>query len=137
MATTNAMTVTSDTTLGDLNQNDRANFKEAVLKRQKTFAFPGVIGAREFMGDAFNNIMRRCGIKIKRGDHKAHIDKQLKKHGIRVEHRTYPPEEQLYRSGLFIYKRGEMMGFVSSPFVKVSGLYTPPKYFIMTTEREM
>ncbi|MBI9090722.1 MAG: hypothetical protein JEZ12_16010 [Desulfobacterium sp.] len=131
------MTITGDTTIEDMELNDRDNYTEAVEKDHKTYTFSKVSVAKRFMGEAFDHIMKRCGINIKPGMHGAKIDKLMKVSGIKVEQRTYPPEEPLYRSGLFVYKRGELMGFVSSPFVKNSSVYLTPRIYIMTTEKEL
>ncbi|MCP4116471.1 MAG: hypothetical protein GY737_13885 [Desulfobacteraceae bacterium] len=133
------MTITDETTIGDLEQNDRANYTEAVQRNHKIYTFPSVPAAHEFMGQAFDKIMRRCGVHIKPGDRKAHIDKLLKREGVKVEQRTYGKDEKLYKSGLFVYTRGEIAGYVSSPFVQVGGspLYQPPKFYIQTTEKDM
>ena len=131
------MTITDETTIGDLEINDRDNFTKNVEKDHKTYTFQSVRSARKFMGQAVDKIMNKCGVKIKRGGDARLIDRRLKAEGVKVEQRTYPPEEELYRSGLFIYKRGELMGFVSSPFRQISNLHLQDRLYIMTTEKDM
>jgi len=131
------MTVTSETTIGDLELNDRANYTQAVEKDHKIYTFDNVATARRFMGKAFDRIMQRVGVIVKPGMRSGEIGKFLKASGVKVEQRTYPPTEPLYRSGLFVYKRGELMGFVSSPFVKQSSIYLTPRFYVMTTEKEL
>lgn len=133
----NTMTITSETTIADLEANDRANFTENVEKSHKTYMFPSVPVARKFMGEAFDRIIRKCGVEIQPGTNGHQIDRLLKMEGVKVEQRTYPPDEPLYRSGIFVYKRGELMGFVSSPFYEQATIYMAPKIYIMTTEKEM
>ena len=131
------MTITDETTIGDLEINDRDNFTKNVEKDHKTYTFQSVRSARKFMGQAVDKIMNKCGVKIKRGGDARLIDRRLKAEGVKVEQRTYPPEEELYRSGLFVYKRGELIGFVSSPFRQISNLHLQDRLYIMTTEKEM
>ena len=131
------MTITDETTIGDLEINDRDNFTKNVEKDHKTYTFESVRSARKFMGQAVDKIMNKCGVKIKRGGDARLIDQRLKAEGVKVEQRTYPPEEELYRSGLFVYKRGELIGFVSSPFRQISNLHLQDRLYIMTTEKEM
>ena len=131
------MTITDETTIGDMEINDRDNFTENVEKAHRTYLFQSVPVAQKFMGQALDRIIRKCGVVVRYGVDRYQLDKWLNKEGIKIEQRTYPPEEPLYRSGLFVYKRGELMGFVSSPFYHQSAIYQQPKIYIMTTEKEM
>jgi len=124
------MTITDETTLGDLEANDRDNYSHI---KTKTYAFTSKATALKFMGDTFDKIMGKLGIEIKPNSRAERIDKMLKKQGVKVEQRTYPPEEPLYKSGLYVYKRGDLAGFVSSPFIQESKLYLY-KFYIETTE---
>lgn len=131
------MTITSETTIEDLELNDRDNFTETVEKGHKTYTFGSVRSAQKFMGQAFDQIMAKCGVKIKRGGDARIIDRRMKAEGVKVEQRTYPPDEPLYRSGLFVYKRGDLMGFVSSPFRQMSNIHIQNRLYIMTTEKDL
>jgi hypothetical protein len=131
------MTITGETTIGDLEINDRDNYTHAVEKKSKIYAFPALRPAHKFMGEALDHVMTRCGVSLHPGHRKAHIDKALEKQGVKVEFRKYPPEEPMYKSGLYVYKHGDLMGFVSSPFIKKSSLYLGLKFFIETTELEV
>lgn len=130
------MTITGETTIGDLEANDRSNYTEVVESKSKTYAFTSLRLAHKFMGKAFDHLMARCGVEILRNHQRPHIDKMLKKQGVKVEQRTYPPDEPLYKSGLYVYKRGDLVGFVSSPFIRRSILYLEDQnIYIETTER--
>lgn len=132
------MTVTDETTIGDLEKNDRGNYAQNVEKKSRVYTFGNLGMAQRFMADAFGSIVKRCGIEIRRNHKAKDIDRMIKKQGVKVEHRAYPPEEPLYRSGLFVYVRGELMGFVSDPFVRKSTLYlSRPVFYIQTTQLEM
>lgn len=129
------MTVTNETTLGDIEQNDRNNFQDLDYK---TFRFPSVGSAQKFMGQAIDNIFKRCGVVVQPGTKGKKIDFQLKEKGMKVEHRKYGEDELLYKSGLFIYKKGELIGYASSPFVLESErLLTSSSVYIQTTEKSM
>ena len=70
------------------------------------------------------------GVFVTPGDHGRSMDVKMQSAGIKVEQRSYPPDEPLYRSGLYVYKRGELMGYVSSPFVRNSKLYLTPRFIL-------
>jgi len=139
MATTNHMTVTKETTLGDVEQNDRDNFKETVQKNHKVYRFPSISSAQKFMGQAVDKILKRCGVKVQSGTRGKIIDHRMKKKGVEVEHRKYDEDEELYKSWVFIYKHGELVGYVSSPFVSSleQKFLTPTSIYIQTTETDM
>jgi hypothetical protein len=126
----------SDTTLGDLNRRDRDNFDHVLKHDAKTYRFASVNDARKFMGHCFDLIMRKCGAKVRPGMDSNRIDRLMRKHNVKVEHREYPPDEPLYQTGMYIYKNGEIAGFVSSPFRYHGALVELlPQYFIRTTAR--
>lgn len=139
MATTNHMTVTKETTLGDIEQNDRDNYKETVEKNHRIYRFLSVSSAQKFMGQAVDKILKRCGVTVQPGTRGKIIEHRMKKNGVEVEHRKYDEDEELYRSGLFIYKHGELVGYASSPFVSCpeQKFLTPMSIYIQTTETDM
>lgn len=126
----------SDTTLGDLNRRDRDNFDHVLKHEAKTYRFTYASEARKFMGKCFDLIMRKCGAKIRPGMDGPRIERLMRNHNIKVEHREYPPDEPLYQTGVYIYKNAEIAGFVSSPF-KYHGKKVEllPQIFIRTTAR--
>jgi hypothetical protein len=126
----------SDTTLGDLNRRDRDNFDHVLKHDAKTYRFATAKDARRFMGHCFDQIMRKCGAKVRPGMDGPRIDRLMRKHSIKVEHRKYPPDEPLYQTGTYIYKNGEIAGFVSSPFrYQGQKIELLPQFFIRTTAR--
>ena len=126
----------SDTTLGDLNRRDRDNFSHVMEHGTKTYRFNSVGDARKFMGHCFDLIMKKCGVKVRAGMAAQGIDRLMRKHNVRVEHREYPPDEPLYQTGVYIYKNGEIAGFVSSPFrYQGTKIELLPQFFIRTTAR--
>ncbi|RLB94826.1 MAG: hypothetical protein DRH26_00055 [Deltaproteobacteria bacterium] len=122
-----------DTTLGDLNRLDRDNYAHIDNKDCKTYAFPSYKFAVKFMGQAFDNAMRKCGVKVRVGMASTKIDRMMKSRGVKVEHREYGQDEILYRSGIFIYDNREIAAFISNPFVRegnIIDLYE--KYHVRT-----
>jgi len=125
----------SDTTLGDLNRRDRDNFDHIMKHDSQTYRVDSVADARKLMGHFVDKLMKKCGVKIRPGMDGNRIDRLMRKHNVRVEHREYPPDEPLYQTGVFIYKNGEIAGFVSSPFQYKGQIELLPQYFIRTTVR--
>jgi len=108
----------STTTLGDLNRLDRDNFAHIDNTACKTYAFPTYKAAVSFMGQALNKALRKCGVKVRPGMEEGRIDRMMSSKNVKVEHRAYGKDEQLYRSGLFVYDNREIAAFISNPFVR-------------------
>ncbi len=127
----------NDYTLGDLAEHDRDNFAHVLKKKGKVYKFVKYNDALAFMGQCFKSIMKKVGVKIKPGIDGEKIDKTMKEKKVKVEHREYPPEEELYRTGIFIYDNREIAGYVSNPFIDPIevkyGLL--PRYYIHTTAK--
>ncbi len=107
-----------DTTLGDLNRLDRDNFAHIDNKDCKTHAFISYKTAVSFMGKAMDKAMRKCGVKIRPGMEGSKIDRMMRSKNVKVEHRAYGKDEELYRSGIFVYDQREIAFFISNPFVR-------------------
>ena len=127
-------------TLADLKAKDIDNWQHLMNEKGERFFFPDMqlaFGAYgEFLRQA---IIRVCGIdmrriinKAKNPDQAGHLmDRELNKHGVKVEERNYKNEEDINRSGLYIYKNNEIAAFVGK--IKPNPLMN--KLEIYTTER--
>lgn len=130
-----------DTTLGDMQANDRDNFSHINNQDTKTYQFPSAKAAGMFMGQAFDKAMRKLGVKIRPGMDSARIDRLMVSKGVRVEHRVYPPEEEIHVSGFYIYRLSEdsdratreLAYFVSNPFFREGTIITLRRIFFVRT----
>lgn len=121
----------ADTTLGDVAQTDRDNFSHVDGKENKTFKFSDVQAARIFMFKVYDMALKRLGIKVRPGMDANRIDRMLRSKGVFIEHREYPKDERVYKSGFFIYRiadheethraEKELAYFISNPFTKDTG----------------
>ncbi len=122
-----------DTTLGDLNRLDRDNFAHA-MKKAKTYKTPTAKAAQLLMGQCFDRAMRKCGVKVRPGMDGSEIAQLMIKKEVKVEHRVYDPkEEDLYQTGLYIYSKKEIAGFISSPFEYQGKIDLAPAFYVRTT----
>ncbi len=123
----------SDTTLGDLNRLDRDNYNHIDNKLAKTYRFPNAHAAFAFVGECLQTALGKCGVPVvpMDGDIVSRVMKDL---NIKVEHRNYPPEEELYMSGWFVYDNREIAAFISNPFQRISQMIdTNNDVFVRTT----
>ncbi len=133
----------SGTTLGDLNRLDRDNFDHIMKRDGQIYKFATYKQAVMFMGQCVDKVMRKCGVKIRPGMDENRINRLMKSREVKVEQRTYDIEVESkradsqggtpYQSGLYIYSRQEIAGFVSSPFQVQSEIDLIPAFYIKTT----
>lgn len=118
-----------DTTLGDMAEIDQDNFAHVCGKETKTYRFPSSRAAFSFMAQAYDKALRSMGVKIRPGMDAKRIDRLLASKGVRVEHREYPPDQDLYVSGFYFYRFSEdseqstreIAFFVSNPYTRTGG----------------
>lgn len=102
-----------DMTLEEMEQHDIENLTY-LMKNGKENHFPNLFAARVFVRESLDGILKRCGVQCSSEAHPAFVDKQLGDNGVKVENRTYQGED-MWRSGLYVYKENEIVGFVSLP----------------------
>ncbi len=122
----------SDTTLGDLNRLDRDNYNHIDNKEAQTYRFPSHSAALKFVNQCIKKSLERCGVKMLPGNGEE-MEKVMDAKNIRVEHRDYPPEEELYMSGWFIYDNREISAFISNPFIYKTDFAANQDFFVRTT----
>ena len=120
-----------DTTLGDINRLDRDNFEHMKEKYGNVYKFSNADAAGMCMAKFIDKIVRKSGVKIRPGMDAKRIDRMLASKNVRIEHRVYGEEEELYRSGVFIYDNKEISGFVSNPFYQVSDIDLLPAFYVL------
>jgi len=130
----------SNQTVGEMGDQDRDNFD--YLMQNKTFIkrFNGpspqkvLDAAMRFSGACLDAILRHYGFKMtqKLAQNPGMVDRLLKeRYKLRIETRRYPPEEEVYQTGIYVLKLRaagagdmidhEIVGFVSEPFVWKQG----------------
>jgi len=119
------------TTLGDLNRLDRDNFEHMKERYGTVYKFANEEEAVMCMGKFFDRIMRKSGVKIRPGMDAKRIDRMLTSKNVKVEHRVYDEEEELFRSGAFIYDNHELAGFVSNPFYQMASIDLLSAFYVL------
>ncbi len=120
-----------DTTLGDLNRLDRDNFEHMKERYGNMYKFTDQKEATMCMGKFLDKILRKSGVKIRPGMDEKRIDRMLASRDVRIEHRVYEDDEELYKSGVFIYDGKEIAGFVSNPFYQISDIDLLPAFYVL------
>ncbi len=125
----------SDQTLGEMGGQDRDNFDYLMQNKTYIRRFKGFTQnqsmdmAMQYFGAVMDKILRSHGFKMTKAMMKNHkiVDVVLEqKFRLRIETRLYPPEEEVYQTGVYILKlrKGgdgdmidhEIVGFISEPF---------------------
>ena len=71
--------------------------------------------AYSFQGTCVQVALKNLGVTISRNINPKFVDKQMKNQGVTVEKRRYHDEDDVWRTGLYIYKKdGELAFFVSN-----------------------
>ncbi|MCK4786887.1 MAG: hypothetical protein KAV87_24230 [Desulfobacteraceae bacterium] len=94
---------------------------EQVVKSAQLFEFWGRDPKRarekayKFQGACVQVALKNLGVEISRNINPKFVDKQLADKGIKCEMRRYHEENDVWRTGLFIYKKdGELAFYVSN-----------------------
>ena len=105
-------------TFDEVAENDEDMAKYAV-KNSKRYVFSNFKTAQAFMGKCVQITLNRCGLMILEGMPAEQVQKKMDKAKIQVENRAglYRGEDT-WRNGLYIFKAGELVAFVSVPFTQ-------------------
>ncbi len=147
-----------DQTLGEMGDQDQDNFKyvmqnKTYIRRFRKFTEEESLPlAMKYIGHVVDIILRRHGFKITPAMTKNPriVDVVLaQKCKLRIETRHYPPEEEVYQTGIYILKLRkagdgdmidhEIVGFVSQPYKDQDPnskiVYFNPEICVRTTEK--
>ena len=99
-------------TLDDLKANDIDNL-EHVLRGAKTFNFKTEREALEFQGQCLFPRLEELGLYASTVPSESLMQELMAEKEIRIETRPYENPEDQWRSGIYIYHKGEIAGFIS------------------------
>ncbi len=101
-------------TLDEIKADDIDQLAQAYKEGQR-FEFFDRPQAYKFQGVCVQVALKNLGVTITKRIHPGIVDKQLKDKGVVCEQRRYHEEEDVWRTGLYIYKKdGELAYFVSN-----------------------
>ena len=107
--------MTDNRTLGEIKADDIANLEHVIHKQCKEHLFASGTAAAEFVGHCLFKRLRKLGVKVNERIDERFVDAMLRKNNVKVENRRYTDEEDKWREGIYIYKDGEIVGFISQP----------------------
>ena len=116
--------------LEDIKTRDIDNLQLVHDHEIKEYWFDKESQAMRFMGDMTNKILSRLGVDqlgiVKKNVNRASrkfieklIDKEMKRHDVRVERRKYTGDDW-WRTGIYFYHHNEIAYFISEP-IKTRG----------------
>ena len=107
--------MTDNRTLGEIKADDIANLEHVIHKQCKEHLFASGTAAAEFVSKCLFKRLRKLGVKVNGQIDQRFVDAMLEKHNVKVENRRYEEEQDKWREGIYIYKDGEIVGFISQP----------------------
>jgi len=116
-----------DLSLDELEQNDIAMTQDAI-KDAKRYVFNTAVAAQAFVGRCLETTLKRCGCPVFQGADKDILQRQMDQNKVQVENRSKAPAPgygsfykgaDAWRNGLYVYKAGELVAFISVPMVDI------------------
>jgi len=107
--------VADNRTLGEIKAADVENLEYIIQKQCKEHLFPNGTTAAEFVSKCLFKRLRKLGVKVNGQIDERFVEAMLEKHNVKVENRRYEEEQDKWREGIYIYKDGEIVGFISQP----------------------
>lgn len=122
-------------TLDENESNDNEMAKYAV-KNAKRYFFTTPVKAQAFMGKCIQMTLIRCGLIIEPGMPADLVQGRMEANKIQIENRNglYHGDD-IWKSGLYIFKEGELVAFVSLPMQEQPSQFAidrTPKIFVIT-----
>ena len=102
-----------DMTLSEIADND-AYMVEAKIKNASSYFFVTLPQALKFIHACMKRTMDHLGVKIRPDSEPRFIDKVLKNKKVQVEHRNKYKDIDGWRNGIYVYKDGELIAFIST-----------------------
>lgn len=87
---------------------------EQVFKVSQRFEFFNKKQAYKFQGVCVQAALKNLGVEISRNINPKFVDKQLSDKGVKCEQRRYHGEDDVWRTGLYIYMKDELAFFISN-----------------------
>jgi len=122
-------------TLDDIRDRDILNLEIFLKKKGRIYKkFKSAADAHEFQGRRLETILVSMGVNFRRGlKDPSYFDNVFKEKNIKVENRMYEEKEDEWRSGIYVYNRNEIGGFVGYPIF--DEYHLEDGYTIMYTEK--
>ena len=117
--------MTDNRTLNEIRHDD-IDMLEQLIKKSKDYYFYTMKEAIAFTHKALFGTLEKHGVTVNERMHGKMVDRLLKNSSVRVESRNYDSKEDLWRSGIYVYKTdtGEMLAFISGITQKKSNIFT-------------
>jgi hypothetical protein len=106
-------TYRDDMTLGDIAVNDK-EMQDVAIRNANRYFFVSMKRAAFFIGDCLKKTLDRLGVRILEGMHPKFVDRMLTNHKVEVENRKHYEGQDAWKQGLYIYKDGELVTFIST-----------------------
>lgn len=101
-------------TLDEIKADDIDQLEQAYKESQR-FEFFNRPQAYKFQGVCVQVALKNLGVEISKNVNPKFVDKQIKDKGVTVEQRRYHEEDDVWRTGLYVYRKdGELAFFVSN-----------------------
>ena len=100
-----------DMTLEEMGEHDIENLTY-VMKETEEHSFANPVVAEAFVKESLTSILNKCGVAIDANSDADEADTLMSNANVKVEKRRYQ-DEDMWRSGLYVYKDNEIAGFVS------------------------
>jgi hypothetical protein len=100
-------------TLEEIADNDLEMIKDAV-KNCKRYRFNSPNAAKQLHFVAVDATLKYIGLDVMLNPSEGRVQKSMDRLGVRIEDRQNYKGEASWRNGLYIYKKGELVAFISS-----------------------
>lgn len=131
-----------DMTLSEMAEND-AYMQAVAIKDAQAYYFINIQEALNFLHKCTKRTMDHIGVKIRPDSDPRFVDKMLANKKVQVEHRKKYQDDDAWRNGIYIYKDGEMVAFISTVLkrhregrIKMSIPKQHMEYIIITNARK-
>ncbi|MHC4417212.1 MAG: hypothetical protein ACYSU6_01355 [Planctomycetota bacterium] len=102
-----------DMTLSEMAEND-AYMVEERIKGASSYFFISMSQALKFVHACMKKTLDRLGVKVRPDSEPRFVDRMLKNRKVQVEHRNKYKGVDGWRNGIYIYKDGELIAFIST-----------------------
>ncbi len=125
-------------TLDEISENDLEMTKDAIKNANKYHFGHDMQRAAIFIRECLALTLKRLGVKVPvapppnligsqegRARHVANLDKALHKNQIRIEHRNQYVGRMIWRCGIYVYQRDELVCFISDVLTERRQQFAP------------
>ena len=130
--------MTDNRTLDEVKADD-IDMLGQLIKKSKEYYFQNTREAMAFIHKALFDTLAKHGIIVNERVHPKMVDRLLKNNNLMVENRPYTNEEDVWRSGLYLYKTDtlELLAFISDITVKKGSIIKyalhSPRYVVRSS----